>query len=145
YTHATSQPKNEPRPRLTHVYMPPADVIRLLNWLIEYAVNRHAMSANRTASGVMPPANVVANPIDRAAATAGAMNVIDWNRTSVRPTAPRWSWASGCAPAIASFPPSRQTVGTVLLCRNGAILCLGARGPGAKGGRLGLSFPALGP
>src|SRR6185437_10103294 len=51
YTHATSQPKNEPRPRLTHVYMPPADVIRLLNWLIEYAVNRHAMSANRTASG----------------------------------------------------------------------------------------------
>src|SRR6185436_12856226 len=77
YTHATSQPKNEPRPRLTHVYMPPADVIRLLNWLIEYAVNRHAMSANRTASGVIAPANVVANPTDSAAATAGAMNVID--------------------------------------------------------------------
>ena len=43
--------------------------------------------AKSTASGVMPPANVVAAPIDRAVATAGAMCVIDWNSTSGRPIA----------------------------------------------------------
>ena len=35
----------------------------------------------------MPPANVVAAPMERAVATAGAMWVIDWNRTSVSPIA----------------------------------------------------------
>ena len=56
---------------------------------MENAVNRTAISASRTASGVIPRASVVANPIDRATATAGAMNVIDWNSTSVRPIALR--------------------------------------------------------
>ena len=52
-------------------------------------MNRTAISANSTASGVSPSAYVVANPIDRATATAGAMNVMDWNSTSVRPIALR--------------------------------------------------------
>ena len=49
------------------------------------------MRARTTASGVLPPANSVAAPSDRAVATAGAMWVMDWNRTSVSPIAPRSS------------------------------------------------------
>src|SRR4051794_25328969 len=37
----------------------------------------------------MPPANAVAAPIERAVATAGAMCVIDWNRSSGSPIASR--------------------------------------------------------
>src|SRR6476661_1185604 len=55
------------------------------------------MSARTTASGVFPPANSVAAPIERAVATAGAMCVIDWKRTSVRPIAPR---SSVCPPGL---------------------------------------------
>src|SRR6478752_9666107 len=55
------------------------------------------MSARTTASGVFPPANRVAAPIERAVATAGAMCVIDWKRTSVRPIAPR---SSVCPPGL---------------------------------------------
>ena len=68
---------------------------------IEKAVKRTAIIANRTASGVMPPANEVAAPIESAVATAGAMCVIDWNRTSGRPIAlrarpaARALWAAG--------------------------------------------------
>src|SRR6188508_3883263 len=87
--HAISQPKNGPRPRPTYVYIPPADGRCLASWLIEYAVNSTAIIANTTASGVMPPANAVAAPIERAVATAGAMCVIDWNRSSGRPIALR--------------------------------------------------------
>ena len=88
---AISQPAYDPRPRPTYVYMPPADGRWRASSPIENAVNRTAISANRTASGVSPSAKIVANPIDRATATAGAMNVIDWNRTSVRPIAFRSS------------------------------------------------------
>ncbi len=87
--HASSQPAYEPRPRPTYVYMPPADGRWRASSPIENAVNRTAISANTTARGVSPSAYVVANPIDRATATAGAMNVIDWNSTSVRPIALR--------------------------------------------------------
>ena len=69
--------------------MPPAEGRCLASWLIEYAVNSTAIIANTTASGVMPPANAVAAPMDRAVATAGAMCVIDWNRSSVSPIALR--------------------------------------------------------
>jgi hypothetical protein len=47
---------------------------------------------------VIPPANDVAAPIDNAVATAGAMCVIDWNRTSGSPIASRSS--DGAAPPI---------------------------------------------
>ena len=60
------------------------------------AVNRTAIIANSTASGVIPPANDVAAPIDSAVATAGAMWVIDWNSTSGSPIASRSS--DGAAP-----------------------------------------------
>ena len=52
-------------------------------------MNSTAIIANSSASGVIPPANAVAAPIEMAVATAGAMCVIDWNRTSVRPMALR--------------------------------------------------------
>ena len=52
-------------------------------------MNSTAIMANTTASGVMPPANEVAAPMERAVATAGAMCVIDWNSTSGRPMALR--------------------------------------------------------
>jgi hypothetical protein len=67
--------------------MPPADGRWRASSPIEYAVNRAAISARTTASGVLPPANNVAAPRERAVATAGAMWVIDWNRTSVSPIA----------------------------------------------------------
>src|SRR6476620_1835655 len=85
--HAMSQPATGPRPRATYVYMPPADGRKRASSPIEYAVNSAAMSARTTASGVLPPAYRVAAPRDRAVATAGAMWVIDWNRTSVSPIA----------------------------------------------------------
>src|SRR5438132_14232482 len=69
--------------------MPPADGRYRASSPIEYAVNSAAMSASTTARGVLPPANSVAAPSDRAVATAGAMWVIDWNRTSVSPMALR--------------------------------------------------------
>ncbi len=77
--------------------MPPADGRCRASSAMENAVNSTAIIANSTASGVMPPANEVAAPIDRAVATAGAMWVIDWNRTSGRPIASRAS--VGCEPS----------------------------------------------
>ena len=88
---ATSQPKNEPSPRPTYVYMPPADGRCRASSAIENAVNRTAIIAKSTASGVMPPANDVAAPIESAVATAGAMWVMDWNSTSGNPMALRSS------------------------------------------------------
>ncbi len=67
------------------------------------AVNRTAIIANSTASGVIPPAKVVAAPIDRAVATAGAMWVIDWNRTSGSPIASRSSDGAAAPSAGRSF------------------------------------------
>ena len=97
---ATSQPKKEPSPRPTYVYIPPADGRCRASSAIEKAVNSTAIIANTTASGVMPPAKLVAAPMDSAVATAGAMWVIDWNSTSGRPIAFRarpgddspWLW-----------------------------------------------------
>ena len=51
--HATSQPKNEPRPRPTYVYIPPADGRCFASSAIEKAVKSTAIMANTTASGVM--------------------------------------------------------------------------------------------
>src|SRR4029450_10455523 len=67
------------------------------------AVNRTAIIPNSPASGVIPPANEVAAPIDRAVATAGAVWVIDWHRTLGSPIAPRSRHAVGPAP-----PPGRS-------------------------------------
>src|SRR5687768_15829240 len=65
------------------------------------------MSARTTERGALPPANSVAAPIERAVATAGAMWVMDWNRTSVSPMAPR---SRVCSPGLDAdediVPPS---------------------------------------
>ena len=60
--------------------------------------------ANTTASGVSLPAKPVAAPIESAVATAGAMCVIDWKRTSGRPMASR----------LSALPPSAGTVVAVM-------------------------------
>jgi hypothetical protein len=59
--------------------MPPADGRCRASSAIENAVNNTAIIARSTASGVIPPANDVAAPIESAVATAGAMCVMDWN------------------------------------------------------------------
>ena len=92
---ATSQPKNGPRPS-ADIRVHPARRGQVLRELaIEEAVNSTAIIANRTASGVMAPANAVAAPMERAVATAGAMCVIDWNRSSVSPIALRARFRRG--------------------------------------------------
>jgi hypothetical protein len=69
-----------------------AELLRLLREQlglpIELATSRHATRASSTASGSAPPAKVAPTAIDSATAPAGAMEVIDWNRTSRRPMAP---------------------------------------------------------
>ena len=62
---------------------------------------------------MIPPANAVAAPIEIAVATAGAMCVIDWNRTSVRPIAlgasppdePVGAWSTLVGVAVTVNPP----------------------------------------
>src|SRR6266487_3234562 len=53
------------------------------------AQNRHAISANTTASGRDPAAKATPAGIDAAMAAPGAMSVMLWNRTSRRPIASR--------------------------------------------------------
>src|SRR6266516_2344427 len=56
---------------------------------MEMATSRQATSARITASGRAPPANCAPTMIEKATAAAGAIWVIDWNRTSLRPIASR--------------------------------------------------------
>src|SRR6266571_1262622 len=55
---------------------------------MELATNRDAISARITASTVAPPPKDMPIGMEKAVAMAGAMNVIDWNRTPPKPTAP---------------------------------------------------------
>src|SRR5947207_2216558 len=66
------------------------------------------MSARTTANGVLPPANSVAAPSDRAVATAGAMWVMDWNSTSVSPIAFRSRPRESVEDATDSSSPSHD-------------------------------------
>src|SRR6188472_1263050 len=95
--------------------MPPAEGRCFASWAIEDAVKSTAIMAKTTASGVMPPANAVAAPIDNAVATAGAMWVIDWNRTSGRPIALRASVGDepslGCGLAVTGGTSSGVPLG----------------------------------
>jgi len=71
---------------------------------METATSRQATSASTTARGSAPPANWAPTMIEKATAAAGAMCVIDWNRTSLRPIA---SWArpvDGLDCAMAHLP-----------------------------------------
>ena len=88
--------------------IPPADGRCFASWAIEYAVNSTAIIAKSTASGVIPPANDVAAPIDSAVATAGAMWVIDWNSTSGKPMASRSS-DGAASPLVARTRSSRPS------------------------------------
>src|SRR5919197_5831730 len=68
-------------------------------WATELATHNDATRAMMTARGVAPPANDIPIGIENAVAMAGAMNVIDWNRIPLNPTAPRRSpRASPAAP-----------------------------------------------
>src|SRR3989442_291515 len=61
----------------------------LASWATELATNSEAISARITASGVAPPPKAMPMGMEKAVAMAGAMNVIDWNSTPPKPTAPR--------------------------------------------------------
>ena len=63
----------------------------LASCAIELATNSDATSAMITASTVAPPPKLIPMGIENAVAMAGAMKVIDWNRTPPKPTAPRRS------------------------------------------------------
>src|SRR5688572_6104698 len=58
---------------------------------MQKATQRHATRATRTESGSAPPAKFAPTMMEKATATAGAMCVMDWNRTSRRPMASRAS------------------------------------------------------
>src|SRR5213080_2351258 len=68
------------------------------------ATSRHPISARMTASGSAPPANPAPAMIENATAAAGAMWVIDWNRTSRSPMASRARPTEGARRSI-SRPP----------------------------------------
>src|SRR6266487_4929465 len=68
---------------------------------METATSRQATSASTTARGSAPPANWAPTMIEKATAAAGAMCVIDWNRTSLRPIASRARPVDGLLCAMA--------------------------------------------
>src|SRR4051795_3968559 len=74
---------------------------------------RHATSATITDRGAAPPLNAMPAGMDRAVAIAGAMNVIDWNSTPPKPTAPRRR------PVVPCSPDSGTAVVIGLLLRSG--------------------------
>ena len=55
---------------------------------IETAASSDATSAKITESGAPPPLNAIPAGIENAVAIAGAMNVMDWKSTPLKPTAP---------------------------------------------------------
>ncbi len=56
---------------------------------METATSRQPTSANSTDSGSAPAAKLAPTMIEKATAAAGAIWVMDWNRTSRRPMASR--------------------------------------------------------
>src|SRR5688572_3420068 len=90
----------------------------------------------------MPPANEVPPPMERAVATAGAMCVIDWNRTSGRPIASRSNVgvdaSSGCWVAVTGWTllrtspddPVEPTTPACIPGRGVSLSCAVKRGRG---------------
>src|SRR4030095_583349 len=90
----------------------PADVRRLASCPIETATSRQATRAKTTDRGRAPLAKLSPTMIETAPAAAGAMWVIDWNRTSRRPIASRARLGDGpfCAMArLLRRPPTTKT------------------------------------
>src|SRR6476469_1482519 len=73
---------------------------------MELAAIRHATSATITDKGAAPPLNEIPAGMESAVAIAGAMNVMDWNSTPPKPTAPCRS------PAV---PPSSDRASGVVI------------------------------
>jgi hypothetical protein len=65
--------------------MPPADGKSLASWPIAVAAQMQAISARPTESGSAWRASGTEMKIEYATAAAGAMCVIDWNRTCASP------------------------------------------------------------
>src|SRR6266536_5094599 len=76
----------------------------LASWAIELATNSEATRARMTARTVAPPPKAMPMGMENAVAMAGAMKVIDWNSTPLKPTAPPRSFAGGCSPALGAGP-----------------------------------------
>src|SRR2546421_7630407 len=80
-----------PSPRQTKVKYPPADGRYLASAPMLIAISEQTTKAISTASGRAPPAYGTAAPRLNATAEAGAIVVIDWNKTPGRPMALRRS------------------------------------------------------
>ena len=91
-----------------------------------YIVNSEVRSASPRGFGGGVRAYSVAAPIERAVATAGAIWVIDWKRTSVSPIAFR-SRLWPCVDVAISKPPSAPSP---LRC-GGCIVCRSSRSGGS--------------
>src|SRR5919197_2180790 len=89
----------------------------------ELATNSDATSAMITASGAAPPAKDIPIGIEKAVAMAGAMKVIDWNRTPPKPTAPLRSPSVRVAGAAGPGPAG----GGPLSIAIGKLLSVGSR------------------
>src|SRR4030095_14387154 len=90
----------------------PADVRRLASCPIEMATSRQPTRAKITDRGRAPLAKLAPTMIEKATAAAGAIWVIDWNRTSRRPIASRARLGDGpfCAMArLLRRPPTTKT------------------------------------
>ncbi len=75
---------------------------------IETAASSDATSAKRTESGAPPPLNAIPAGMDNAVAIAGAMNVMLWKSTPLKPTASLRSPGVWSSPATwAMVPPAR--------------------------------------
>src|SRR5947199_7069972 len=82
---ATRKPAHGPSDLPAYVYMPPADGNSFASCPIAVAAQMHAISARPTESGSACCDCGTEMKIEYATAAAGAMCVIDWNRTCGSP------------------------------------------------------------
>src|SRR5438270_12173472 len=82
---ATRKPAHGPSDLPAYVYMPPADGNSFASCPIAVAAQMHAISARPTESGSACCDCGPEMKIEYVTAAAGAMGVIDWNRTGGSP------------------------------------------------------------
>src|SRR5665811_1536072 len=80
----------------------------LASWPMLQAVNSIPTNAMLTESGSAPAAKAAPRGMDAAIAAPGAMDVMDWNSTSIKPTAFRSSCATGLGSVTADSSRSTE-------------------------------------
>src|SRR3954453_3117385 len=105
---ATRNPAQGPSERAAYVYMPPAEGKSFASCPIAVAAQMQAIRASPTDSGRACCGKGTEMKIEYATAAAGAMCVMDWNRTCGSPIecSRRWSKRLGAAGVEASIDTS---------------------------------------